>query len=74
MRYGGEEFLALLLDVDLNTASKVADDVRRMIEVVDFSDLERAMTVSIGVAPVLTNIGEAVSCADRALYDAKRRA
>ena len=66
VRYGGEEFLAVLLDVDLNTASKVADDVRRMIEVVDFSDLgPEHMTVSIGVAPVLTNIGEAVSCADR---------
>jgi diguanylate cyclase (GGDEF)-like protein len=74
VRYGGEEFLAVLLDVDLNTASKVADDVRRMIEVIDFSDLgPEHMTVSIGVAPVLTNIGDAVSCADSALYDAKRR-
>jgi diguanylate cyclase (GGDEF)-like protein len=74
VRYGGEEFLAVLLDVDLATASRVADDVRSLIEVVDFSDLgPDHMTVSIGVAPVLTNISEAVSCADSALYDAKRR-
>ena len=45
-----------------------------MIEVTDFSDLgPEHVTVSIGVAPVVTNIGEAVSCADSALYDAKRR-
>jgi diguanylate cyclase (GGDEF)-like protein len=74
VRYGGEEFLAVLLDVDLSTAGRVADDFRRMIEIVDFSDLgPEHMTVSIGVAPVLTSVSEAVSCADGALYDAKRR-
>ncbi len=73
VRYGGEEFLVLLLDVNLTKAVRVANEVRQMIECVDFSDIGPAhMTVSIGVAPVTTNIGEAVARADRALYDAKR--
>lgn len=75
-RYGGEEFVILLPETDLNTALMLADELRLLIEsrVVKFGEIDIAMTASIGVATLETGI---VSCkelfahADSALYHAK---
>lgn len=78
-RYGGEEFLVILPDADLRTASLVADRIRRTIE--DARMLHpgltdnRVVTVSIGCAAgriSSPDIARAVIAdADAALYRAK---
>ncbi len=51
-RLGGEEFLLVLPGLDLSSAHEVAEDLRRLIAVHDWSDLapEVPVTASIGVA------------------------
>ncbi len=72
IRYGGEELLVLLLDADTEAAARVAEEVRTTIEGINFSDLGfRKVTVSIGVAQVLSSLTEAIGRADVALYLAK---
>ncbi len=72
IRYGGEEMLAILLNTDLERATRVAEDLRTIIADVDFSDVGfRGLTASIGVAQVLHTLGEAIGRADIALYLAK---
>ena len=76
-RYGGEEFLMLLVNVaDDGSAFTGADRLRLSISTADWSDLTpgRAVTVSAGV--VACRPGESVQQllgrADAALYSAKR--
>ena len=77
-RYGGEEFLIILPNADLEIARQRAEDLR--------NDLKRlscvargkafAVTVSIGVAAFPEHgreIADVVHCSDLALYEAKRR-
>jgi len=68
VRYGGEEFLALLPDTDCDTAAVVAERIRKTVK-------EKAdVTVSLGVAsyrPGMSNGSELISLADEALYRAK---
>lgn len=76
-RYGGEEFVILLSDVDKSIALKVAERARRKFEEngVDVNGQNLALTISIGVAiyPVHGNSwDELIAEADRALYEAKR--
>jgi diguanylate cyclase (GGDEF)-like protein len=72
VRYGGEEFLAVLLDADFDDAMIVAEEIRENAAALGFSDLGiRAITVSVGVAQVLTTLPEAIGRADEALYEAK---
>jgi diguanylate cyclase (GGDEF)-like protein len=73
IRYGGEEILAILLDVELDAAARVAEKLRALIESVDFSDVGfRKLTVSIGVAQAGHALREAIGRADVALYLAKQ--
>ncbi len=71
-RYGGEEFLVLLIDVDLETALSAAQRLRAAVASVPTG--LPAVTVSVGVA--LRDHGEegddVVARADAALYAAKR--
>ncbi len=68
VRYGGEEFLALLPGTDGKTAAEVAERIRRAME-------QRCkVTVSLGVASWnagITNREEIIDMADDALYRAK---
>ncbi|MFA6012417.1 MAG: diguanylate cyclase [Desulfobacteraceae bacterium] len=76
-RYGGEEFLVLLPQTDLNGAVAMAEKFRKAMEQVVFKQLEHqtSLTVSIGVASIYTHhpsgYSELIAFADQALFAAK---
>lgn len=71
-RYGGEEFAAVLINVDLAAAERLLERFRRAVETYAFPRLE-PKTVSIGFTAlnVETGLDKVVMCADKALYYAK---
>jgi len=76
-RYGGDEFLIILLDTSVAGAQQAAESLRRKIAalpiIVDGKAL--AITVSVGIAEAGQNEGGAtglIGRADHALYQAKR--
>ncbi len=76
-RYGGEEFMVILPDRQIEMARAVAEDIRTAIEnaEVRYQGQSLRLTVSIGVAAHLayeTKPQFAVERADKALYAAKR--
>jgi len=77
VRFGGEEFLLILVDTGLESALKVAERIRIETERKDFAESQTPpmnMTVSIGVASYDKNVDsvdELISRADDALYRAK---
>jgi len=77
-RYGGEEFLAVLPQFDLEAARLAAERLRASLEgqVVEVGPAAIAITASFGVAALSELRGRAtpdllVSLADRRLYEAK---
>lgn len=76
-RYGGEEITVILPETDIIIATKVAENLRRLIENEPFyigDDQSISITISMGVAASPYHSKEAkqlVSCADTALYEAK---
>ena len=75
-RFGGEEFLILLLEIDLAVAQVVTDRLRAIISNIIIntdSGQEVRFTVSIGLVPSTysTNYDELVKAVDEALYVAK---
>lgn len=78
VRYGGEEFLILIRDLDLILAKSVGERIRRQLEkqriYLGSQEEKRKVTVSCGVAQYpkhSKNIREVVELADRSLYHAK---
>jgi len=76
VRYGGEEFLVLLIDVQPGSTVHVAEKIRKAVEnkVIDIGTARLTKTVSIGVSefPVDTDkIWQCIKFADIALYKAK---
>lgn len=78
VRYGGEEFIVLIRDLDLETAKSVGDRIRRQLEKQTMfngeGDIKKKVTTSCGVAqfPKHSNdIKKVVEYADKALYYAK---
>ncbi len=78
VRYGGEEFVVLIRDLDIIIAKSVGDRIRRQLEkqriYLKQYDERQKVTVSCGVAqfPVHSkNIKEVIEKADQALYYAK---
>lgn len=76
-RFGGEEFVVLLPETDLLSATVVTDRIRKMVEITPFK-VQHAigslnMTVSIGAAQLRKNETPAqlIKRADEALYKAK---
>lgn len=71
-RWGGEEFIALVVETDQTNAISLAERIRKSIDSALFEKIEH-ITVSIGVAMV--NRGDTMSSiikrADLALYEAK---
>ncbi len=76
-RFGGEEFVVLLLDADLPHAHGVCERLRVALETTDWSDQAPGLrvTASFGVAELSTlpDAAEGLARADAALYEAKRQ-
>ena len=73
VRWGGEEFLCLLVDTDVSGALVTAEKYRSLIEASTIKELEE-VTISLGVSTVLesdANISDSINRADLALYEAK---
>jgi len=77
IRYGGDEFVVVLVDADYDVSLRVAERIRSSIEGTPFLEedgLHIRITVSIGVAtyPIHTrNKKELLQMADKAMYKAK---
>ncbi len=78
-RFGGEELAMVLAGVDLDTATRLADQVRRQVEELGLAHPGpppgRCLTVSLGVTSLVpgreVDIPRLVLAADQALYSAK---
>ncbi|NFR87553.1 GGDEF domain-containing protein [Clostridium sp. ZS2] len=77
-RYGGEEFLILLPNINLEEAKKIADRIRKSVENYKYhyltSEKHNRVTLSLGVYEFNKNefdFFEGVKKADKALYMAK---
>lgn len=77
-RFGGDEFVVLLVETPVAQAEAVAERIRSMIEERPFriAGVEHRLTVSIGVATCPnhgTTKEEILSLADKAMYHGKRK-
>jgi len=73
-RYGGEEFIVVLPNTNLEGGVNVAELLRRAIGEIVIPSIEQSITVSIGVAVLPDHAADStglVRAADRALYLAK---
>jgi len=74
-RFGGEEFVVLLVNTDIEQSKKVAERIRQGIEHFNFSDIAPGLhvTVSIGMANYkqYKSIQETLMTADNRMYKAK---
>lgn len=74
-RWGGEEFILVLLGVNTHTALERIENLRRQIEALSTTTLGHPLTASFGIAAangVDADAAAVVSRADDALYRAKR--
>jgi diguanylate cyclase (GGDEF)-like protein/PAS domain S-box-containing protein len=76
-RWGGEEFVALLPETDIEGASIIAERLRKVVgeSVLTYNEHKITFTVSIGIAQFKdgeTTIEGPLSRADSAVYDAKK--
>jgi diguanylate cyclase (GGDEF)-like protein len=77
-RYGGEEFVALVLEADAKTARRVAERLRREVEKLTISSPKGNLhiTISIGVAEYnkdTLSLEALIARADQAMYVAKHK-
>ena len=71
-RWGGEEFLILAPNSDLNGALKLANNLKELIENAQF-EVKQKVTISVGVSVFEENLNQEklLKLADNALYKAK---
>jgi diguanylate cyclase (GGDEF)-like protein len=78
MRYGGEEFLAVLPGAGEADVRGLGERIRRVIEatVVRFDQMEISVTVSLGAVAFpsanVTDLDDLIREADAAMYEAKK--
>ena len=75
-RYGGEEFVVLLLETDRETALAIAERVRERIRAAGYTAAGEPLTMSIGVASYPDDADrreDLLDKADQAMYLAKRQ-
>lgn len=78
-RYGGEEFVLILPEIDITGAGVLAENIRKNVEALDIphegSKIAPRLTISIGIASIVPASNDMpatlVSLADAALYRAK---
>ena len=72
-RYGGEEFLLLCPDTDINGAKKLVENLLNIISTHQFTDQKLHLTASFGVTALKTQESEedTIIRADKALYISK---
>jgi diguanylate cyclase (GGDEF)-like protein len=73
-RWGGEEFIAILPEVDSTAAMHAAERIRETVAAQPFGEGESRLTASIGAASYpdnSTNRNGLIDAADRAMYTAK---
>ncbi len=72
-RFGGEEFVIVLLDLNLCSAEKLAEELRHLVENDNLLP-DKPVTISLGVAEYEENESSEMwfQRADRALYNAKQ--
>jgi len=72
-RWGGEEFVIMFVDSDRTTAERMAERVRKAVSDISFEDMDRRMTLSIGITQRLPGetLGDVMKHADQALYRSK---
>ena len=78
IRYGGEEFLIILIDSESTAAERVAENIRAAVEAlkVQVAGIVLQKTISIGISDFPTDsdtFWQAVKFADVALYQAKEQ-
>ena len=73
-RWGGEEFLMILQDIEFSKAVKMVDEIRLAIALNDYS-IPEGITCSFGVAQFRQpmNLTEVILAADQAMYAAKAK-
>ncbi|MDD2511247.1 MAG: diguanylate cyclase [Syntrophomonas sp.] len=72
-RYGGEEFLIVLPQTNLNNGMQVAERIRQQVEAEGFEESEEGITVSIGISQHQgEEMADYIERADQLLYRAKR--
>ena len=76
IRWGGEEFLIFLSDININNGYIVAEKLRESIErmTIYYKDIALQVTLSVGIAIINDNapLEEAIRHADNAMYVAKK--
>jgi len=82
-RYGGEEFVVLLREIDERGAARYAERIRRRVERAEFQFIDKdgsqrsiKATISVGLATLgvrgFATIDDFITAADKQLYHAKR--
>ncbi len=76
-RWGGEEFVILLPGTNIDKAYKTASRIKETISKFQFSNIQKTVTVSLGIAsipePSIDSSEKLIDAADNALYEAKAK-
>jgi len=76
-RWGGEEFLIILPESDVNIASNIAEKIRKTVEDLEitFSGKTISVTISMGVGTMseVDTSDDLIMRSDKALYAAKEK-
>lgn len=73
-RYGGEEFIAILLNANKREVYQIAEKLRGVVEKAKILGEDRTLTISIGAASYPDDgkqVDNLIECADKALYYSK---
>ncbi len=72
-RFGGEEFLIIASQSNIQQTKVLADRIHQQLSKISYSTINEHVTVSIGIAELNdeTSLDELISHADAALYEAK---